>query len=168
MRLLGFRCFVEVAPLLDLLLSVPETRNGGKTSAFVRKDEKAVDMPLDSDVLKVPPGTLLIESKPQESTKHQYDWDAVPTANFLRKYGFIDAFKLNIVCNHTTLFSHSCHHELETATFNGLLGNIDANTGDPQVGWDTDQFLIDIAEATNIMLTVISNVHKFCLFKLLF
>ncbi|XP_028791095.1 xylose isomerase-like [Neltuma alba] len=102
-------------------------------------------------------GTLLIEPKPQEPTKHQYDWDAATTANFLRKYGLIDEFKLNIECNHATLSGHSCHHELETARINGLLGNIDANTGDPQVGWDTDQFLIDIGEATNIMLTVIRN-----------
>ncbi|XP_057750552.1 xylose isomerase-like isoform X2 [Arachis stenosperma] len=102
-------------------------------------------------------GTLLIEPKPQEPTKHQYDWDAATTANFLRKYGLIGEFKLNIECNHATLSGHSCHHELETARINGLLGNIDANTGDPQVGWDTDQFLVDIQEATMIMLSVIKN-----------
>ncbi|MED6145441.1 hypothetical protein PIB30_025267 [Stylosanthes scabra] len=102
-------------------------------------------------------GTLLIEPKPQEPTKHQYDWDAATTANFLRKYGLIGEFKLNIECNHATLSGHSCHHELETARINGLLGNIDANTGDPQVGWDTDQFLVDIQEATMIMLSVIRN-----------
>ncbi|CAO2823015.1 unnamed protein product [Amaranthus hypochondriacus] len=102
-------------------------------------------------------GTLLIEPKPQEPTKHQYDWDAATTANFLRKYGLIDEFKLNIECNHATLSGHSCHHELETARINGLLGNIDANTGDPQTGWDTDEFMTDIAEATKVMLTVIKN-----------
>ncbi|KAI4344378.1 hypothetical protein L6164_011612 [Bauhinia variegata] len=102
-------------------------------------------------------GTLLIEPKPQEPTKHQYDWDAATTSNFLRKYGLIGEFKLNIECNHATLSGHSCHHELETARINGLLGNIDANTGDPQVGWDTDQFLVDIQEATMIMLSVIKN-----------
>ncbi|KAK6944252.1 hypothetical protein RJ641_025354, partial [Dillenia turbinata] len=102
-------------------------------------------------------GTLLIEPKPQEPTKHQYDWDAATTANFLRKYGLIGEFKLNIECNHATLSGHSCHHELETARLNGLLGNIDANTGDPQIGWDTDQFLTDIAEATNVMISVIRN-----------
>ncbi|XP_054793399.1 xylose isomerase-like isoform X1 [Prosopis cineraria] len=102
-------------------------------------------------------GTLLIEPKPQEPTKHQYDWDAATTANFLRKYGLIGEFKLNIECNHATLSGHSCHHELETARINGLLGNIDANTGDPQVGWDTDQFLTDIGEATMVMLSVIKN-----------
>ncbi|RVW20301.1 Xylose isomerase [Vitis vinifera] len=102
-------------------------------------------------------GTLLIEPKPQEPTKHQYDWDAATTANFLRKYGLIGEFKLNIECNHATLSGHSCHHELETARLNGLLGNIDANTGDPQIGWDTDQFLTDIAEATMVMLSVVRN-----------
>ncbi|CAN4106531.1 unnamed protein product [Withania somnifera] len=75
-------------------------------------------------------GTLLIEPKPQEPTKHQYDWDAATSANFLCKYGLIGEFKLNIECNHATLAGHSCHHELETARINGLLGNIDANTGD--------------------------------------
>ncbi|XP_050219204.1 xylose isomerase [Mercurialis annua] len=102
-------------------------------------------------------GTLLIEPKPQEPTKHQYDWDAATAANFLRKYGLIDEFKLNIECNHATLSGHSCHHELETARINGLLGNIDANTGDPQIGWDTDQFMTDIAEATLVMTSVIKN-----------
>ncbi|GAB4838202.1 hypothetical protein Ancab_027732 [Ancistrocladus abbreviatus] len=102
-------------------------------------------------------GTLLIEPKPQEPTKHQYDWDAATAANFLRKYGLIDEFKLNIECNHATLSGHSCHHELETARLNGLLGNIDANTGDAQTGWDTDQFMTDIAEATLVMLSVIKN-----------
>nr|XP_023915753.1 xylose isomerase-like [Quercus suber] len=79
-------------------------------------------------------GTLLIEPKPQEPTKHQYDWDAATAANFLRKYGLEGEFKLNIECNHATLSGHSCHHELETARLNGMLGNIDANTGDPQIG----------------------------------
>ncbi|KAI9378458.1 hypothetical protein POPTR_018G096049v4 [Populus trichocarpa] len=102
-------------------------------------------------------GTLLIEPKPQEPTKHQYDWDAATTANFLRKYGLIGEFKLNIECNHATLSGHSCHHELETARINGLLGNIDANTGDPQIGWDTDQFMTDISEATMVMISVIRN-----------
>ncbi|TYI29341.1 hypothetical protein ES332_A05G309900v1 [Gossypium tomentosum] len=92
-------------------------------------------------------GTLLIEPKPQEPTKHQYDWDAATTLNFLRKYGLLAEFKLNIYC----------HHDLETARINGMLGNIDANTGDPQVGWDTDQFLTDVGEATMVMISVIRN-----------
>ncbi|KAI4367137.1 hypothetical protein MLD38_022907 [Melastoma candidum] len=102
-------------------------------------------------------GNLLIEPKPQEPTKHQYDWDVATTASFLRKYGLIDEFKINVECNHATLSGHSCHHELETARLNGLLGNIDANTGDPQIGWDTDQFLTDIQEATMVMLSVVRN-----------
>ncbi|KAF5183854.1 Xylose isomerase [Thalictrum thalictroides] len=102
-------------------------------------------------------GTLLIEPKPQEPTKHQYDWDVATSIAFLQKYGLIDEFKLNVECNHATLSGHSCHHELETARINGLLGNIDANTGDPQIGWDTDQFLTDIGEATLVMLSVVRN-----------
>lgn len=102
-------------------------------------------------------GTLLIEPKPQEPTKHQYDWDAATTMGFLQRYGLADEFKLNIECNHATLSGHSCHHELEMARIYGMLGNIDANTGDAQTGWDTDQFLTDISEATLIMLTVIKN-----------
>ncbi|KAJ1699430.1 hypothetical protein LUZ63_007942 [Rhynchospora breviuscula] len=102
-------------------------------------------------------GTLLIEPKPQEPTKHQYDWDAATSFAFLQKYGLTGEFKLNIECNHATLSGHSCHHELETARINGLLGNIDANTGDPQIGWDTDQFLTDISEATLVMLSVVRN-----------
>lgn len=102
-------------------------------------------------------GTLLLEPKPQEPTKHQYDWDAATTYAFLQKYGLEGEFKLNIECNHATLSGHSCHHELETARINGLLGNVDANTGDPQIGWDTDQFLTDFGEATLVMLSVIKN-----------
>eukprot|EP01018_Ginkgo_biloba_P015161 Gb_01664 [translate_table: standard] len=103
-------------------------------------------------------GTLLIEPKPQEPTKHQYDWDAATTMGFLQRYGLAGEFKLNIECNHATLSGHSCHHELELARIYGMLGNIDANTGDAQTGWDTDQFLTDVGEATLIMLTVVKNV----------
>ncbi|KAF8060613.1 hypothetical protein HT031_004790 [Scenedesmus sp. PABB004] len=102
-------------------------------------------------------GTLLLEPKPQEPTKHQYDWDAATTTAFLRRYGLTKEFKLNIECNHATLSGHSCEHELETARINGLLGNIDANTGDPQVGWDTDQFLVDPREAALVMGVVVKN-----------
>ena len=77
--------------------------------------------------------TLLIEPKPQEPTKHQYDWDVVTTTNFLRDYRLLEEFKLNIECNHATLFGHTCHHHLDTLRINGLLGNIDSNTGDPQL-----------------------------------
>ncbi|CAH8362267.1 unnamed protein product [Eruca vesicaria subsp. sativa] len=74
-----------------------------------------------------------------------------------RKYGLINEFKLNIECNHATLSGHTCHHELETARINGLLGNIDANTREAQTGWDTDQFLTDVGEATLVMMSVIKN-----------
>ena len=77
--------------------------------------------------------TLLIEPKPQEPTKHQYDWDAVTTTNFLRDYRLLEEFKLNIECNHATLFGHTCHHHLDTLRINGLLGNIDSNIRDPQL-----------------------------------
>lgn len=102
-------------------------------------------------------GTLLLEPKPQEPTKHQYDWDAATTVSFLRKYNLIDEYKLNIECNHATLSGHSCEHELETARINGVLGNMDANTGDAQTGWDTDQFLSDPREATLLMGVLIKN-----------
>ncbi|PWZ06441.1 Xylose isomerase [Zea mays] len=88
----------------------------------------------------------------------RYDWDVATTFAFLQKYGLTGEFKINVECNHATLSRHSCHHELETARINGLLGNIDANTGDPQVGWDTDQFMTDIAEATLVMSSVVKNV----------
>eukprot|EP00877_Chromochloris_zofingiensis_P006739 jgi/Chrzof1/2318/Cz11g10240.t1 len=102
-------------------------------------------------------GALLLEPKPQEPTKHQYDWDAGTTIGFLRKYGLDKEYKLNIECNHATLAGHSCDHELQLSAINGMLGNIDANTGDPQVGWDTDQFLTDPREATLVMAAVLRN-----------
>ncbi len=102
-------------------------------------------------------GTLLIEPKPKEPTIHQYDFDAATTLNFLREHGLFGEFKLNIECNHATLAGHSCHHELETARLAGALGNIDANTGDPLTGWDTDQFLTEPREAALVMSTVMRN-----------
>ncbi|GAQ82468.1 xylose isomerase [Klebsormidium nitens] len=102
-------------------------------------------------------GTLLLEPKPQEPTKHQYDWDAATTIGFLEHYGLGDEFKLNIECNHATLAGHSCFHELEFSRINGKLGNIDANTGDAQTGWDTDQFLTDPTEAALVGLAIIRN-----------
>lgn len=80
----------------------------------------------DCNIILLSSGTLLIEPKPQKPTKHQYDWDDATSTNFLRKYGRINEFKLNIECNHATLSGHTCHHELETARINGLLGDIDA------------------------------------------
>lgn len=102
-------------------------------------------------------GTLLIEPKPKEPTIHQYDFDAATTLNFLRENGLLAEFKLNIECNHATLAGHSCPHELETARLAGALGNIDANTGDPLTGWDTDQFLSEPRESALVMAAVIRN-----------
>ncbi len=85
-------------------------------------------------------GTLLIEPKPQEPTKHQYDYDSQTVHGFLARHGLDDVFKLNIEANHATLAGHSFHHEVAYAVATGCFGSIDANRGDPQVGWDTDQF----------------------------
>ncbi|EIE22260.1 xylose isomerase [Coccomyxa subellipsoidea C-169] len=100
-------------------------------------------------------GALLLEPKPQEPTKHQYDWDAATTMGFLNQYGLSDEFKLNVECNHATLAGHSCEHELQLASAYGKLGNIDANTGDAQTGWDTDQFLTDPKEATLVAAVIL-------------
>ena len=99
-------------------------------------------------------GTLLIEPKPKEPTTHQYDFDAAAVLSFLRGYG-LDQFKLNIECNHATLAGHTFAHELQTAADAGLLGSIDANTGDPLIGWDTDQFNLDLATTSAVMLIVL-------------
>ena len=96
-------------------------------------------------------GTLLIEPKPCEPTKHQYDYDAAACYAFLQKYGLETEFKLNIECNHATLAGHSFHHEVAFAIANDVFGSIDANRGDPQNGWDTDQFPNSVSEATLVM-----------------
>ena len=85
-------------------------------------------------------GTLLIEPKPMEPTKHQYDYDSATIHGFLVRNGLEDEYRLNIEANHATLAGHSFHHEVAYAVANGILGSIDANRGDPQNGWDTDQF----------------------------
>jgi xylose isomerase len=85
-------------------------------------------------------GTLLIEPKPHEPTKHQYDHDCAAVHAFLQKYGLEAEFKLNIEVNHATLAGHTFQHEIAYAVANGLFGSVDANRGDPQLGWDTDQF----------------------------
>ena len=85
-------------------------------------------------------GTLLIEPKPMEPTKHQYDFDSATVHGFLVRNGLEDEYRLNIEANHATLAGHSFHHEIAYAVANGILGSIDANRGDPQNGWDTDQF----------------------------
>ena len=100
-------------------------------------------------------GTFLIEPKPMEPTKHQYDFDAQTVIGFLRQHGLAGDFKLNIEANHATLAGHSFAHELQMCANAGLLGSIDANRGDPQNGWDTDQFPADIYDAVHGMMVVL-------------
>ena len=97
-------------------------------------------------------GTFFIEPKPMEPMKHQYDFDAATAIGFLRAYGLEKDFKLNIEVNHATLAQHSFEHELAVAANSGMLGSIDANRGDSQNGWDTDQFPVNIYEVTEAML----------------
>jgi len=101
-------------------------------------------------------GQFYIEPKPKEPTKHQYDSDAAACLNFLRQYNLLDHFKLNIETNHATLAGHTMWHDLVVAADAGALGSIDANTGDPMLGWDTDQFPTDVYLTTQIMLVVLS------------
>jgi len=100
-------------------------------------------------------GTLLIEPKPYEPTKHQYDFDTAAVHGFLLQFGLADQYKVNIEANHATLAGHSFAHEIAYATANGIFGSIDANRGDPQLGWDTDQFPNDIAEAAHVMCLIL-------------
>jgi xylose isomerase len=100
-------------------------------------------------------GQFYIEPKPKEPTKHQYDSDAAACLNFLRQYDLLPHFKLNIETNHAMLAGHTMWHELEVAGAAGALGSIDANTGDPMLGWDTDQFPTDVYLTTQIMLTIL-------------
>ena len=100
-------------------------------------------------------GTFLIEPKPMEPTKHQYDVDTETVIGFLRANGLDKDFKVNIEVNHATLAGHTFEHELAVAVDNGMLGSIDANRGDAQNGWDTDQFPIDNYELTQAMMQII-------------
>ncbi len=100
-------------------------------------------------------GNFFIEPKPCEPTKHQYDYDAATVYGFLQKYDLLNDFKLNIEVNHATLAGHTFQHELQVAADNGLLGSIDANRGDVQNGWDTDQFPNDINEITEAMMIIL-------------
>ena len=102
-------------------------------------------------------GTFLIEPKPMEPTKHQYDVDTETVIGFLRANGLDKDFKVNIEVNHATLAGHTFEHELAVAVDNGFLGSIDANRGDAQNGWDTDQFPIDNYELTQAMMQIIRN-----------
>lgn len=102
-------------------------------------------------------GNFLVEPKPMEPTKHQYDSDAETVIGFLRAHGLDKDFKLNIEVNHATLAGHTFEHELACAVDEGMLGSIDANRGDAQNGWDTDQFPINNFELTQAMLEIIRN-----------
>jgi xylose isomerase len=100
-------------------------------------------------------GTFLIEPKPMEPTKHQYDFDTETVIGFLRNYGLDKDFKVNIEVNHATLAGHTFEHELQTAVDAGLLGSIDANRGDYQNGWDTDQFPVNYYELAQAWLAIL-------------
>jgi len=100
-------------------------------------------------------GTFLIEPKPMEPTKHQYDFDSATVIAFLREFDLMNDFKLNLEVNHATLAHHSFQHELQVAANAGVLGSMDANRGDYQNGWDTDQFPNNIYELTESMLVIL-------------
>jgi xylose isomerase len=102
-------------------------------------------------------GNFLIEPKPMEPMKHQYDFDAQTVIGFLRHHGLDGDFKLNIEANHATLAGHSFAHDLQMCADAGLLGSIDANRGDPQNGWDTDQFPLDLYDCVHGMMVVLQN-----------
>jgi xylose isomerase len=100
-------------------------------------------------------GTFLVEPKPMEPSKHQYDFDVATIIGFLRQHGLDKDFKLNIEVNHATLAGHTFQHELQVAADAGLLGSIDANKGDYQNGWDTDEFPTNIYEVTEAMMVIL-------------
>ncbi|MFC4728223.1 xylose isomerase [Coralloluteibacterium thermophilus] len=100
-------------------------------------------------------GNFLIEPKPMEPMKHQYDFDSATCVGFLREHGLDQDFKLNIEANHATLSGHSFEHDLQVASDAGMLGSIDANRGNPQNGWDTDQFPSDLYDTVGAMMVVL-------------
>jgi xylose isomerase len=100
-------------------------------------------------------GKFFIEPKPCEPTKHQYDFDSATVIGFLNKYGLQDDFMLNLEVNHATLAGHTFQHELQVAADNNMLGSMDANRGDNQNGWDTDQFPMDLNELTESLLIIL-------------
>lgn len=102
-------------------------------------------------------GIFLIEPKPMEPSKHQYDFDAATVISFLRQFDLMDDFKLNIEVNHATLAQHTFQHELQVAADQGVLGSMDANRGDYQNGWDTDQFPNNLYELTEAMLVILKS-----------
>ncbi|WP_264774333.1 xylose isomerase [Coxiella burnetii] len=102
-------------------------------------------------------GLLLIEPKPCEPTKHQYDFDVATVYAFLQRYGLEKEFKVNIEANHATLAGHSFAHEIAYACANDIFGSVDANRGDPQLGWDTDQFPIDLQETVLVLYLILKH-----------
>lgn len=100
-------------------------------------------------------GALLIEPKPCEPTKHQYDYDCAACFAFLQKFGLENEIKLNIECNHATLAGHSFHHEVAYSVAHGIFGSVDANRGDPQNGWDTDQFPMNVEETALVLYEIL-------------
>ena len=100
-------------------------------------------------------GTLLIEPKPQEPTKHQYDYDVATVYGFLKQFGLENEIRVNVEANHATLAGHSFQHEIATAAALGIFGSVDANRGDLQLGWDTDQFPNSVEENTLIMYEIV-------------
>ena len=100
-------------------------------------------------------GTLLIEPKPAEPTKHQYDYDCQSVHGFLERYDLIDEYRVNIEANHATLAGHSFHHEVAYSVANGIFGSIDANRGDYQNGWDTDQFPNSVDELSLVLYEIL-------------
>ncbi|RKM55169.1 xylose isomerase [Butyrivibrio sp. X503] len=102
-------------------------------------------------------GDFYIEPKPKEPMKHQYDFDAATAIGFLRQYGLDKDFKMNIEANHATLAQHTFEHELRISAINGMLGSIDANQGDPLLGWDTDEFPCNVYDATMAMYEVLKS-----------
>jgi xylose isomerase len=100
-------------------------------------------------------GTLLLEPKPQEPTKHQYDYDSATVHGFLERHDLAGQYKVNIEGNHATLAGHSFHHEVAYAVANGIFGSIDANRGDPQNGWDTDQFPNSVEELSLVLYEIL-------------
>lgn len=102
-------------------------------------------------------GTFLIEPKPMEPCKHQYDYDAATVLGFLRQHDLLDDFALNLEVNHATLAGHTMQHEMQVAADAGKLGSMDANRGDYQNGWDTDQFPVDVLELTQMMMILLES-----------
>ena len=123
------------------------------------KDHLAMMLTLARDYARAKgfTGTFLIEPKPMEPTKHQYDVDTETVIGFLKAHGLDKDFKVNIEVNHATLAGHTFEHELACAVDAGMLGSIDANRGDYQNGWDTDQFPIDAFDLTQAMMQIIRN-----------